>query len=65
MRVQGRFASVWASAVLVLAVVVPVHAQGKSNGKGNGRKSSPPSSRSVAESDGGPSGWRLTAGVAR
>ena len=33
-----------AGAALVIAVAVPVHAQGKSNGKGNGHKSSPPSS---------------------
>jgi hypothetical protein len=44
MRGPGRFAPVWAVAALVLAVAVPVHAQGKSNGKGNGHNSTPPSS---------------------
>ena len=54
MRVQGRFASVWASALLVLAVAIPVHAQGKSNGKGNGHKSSPPSSSPLPSPTAGP-----------
>jgi hypothetical protein len=40
----GRFASVMANAVLVLACSWPVHAQGNGNGKGNGHQSSPPSS---------------------
>jgi hypothetical protein len=54
MRGPGRFASVWASAVLVLAVAIPLHAQGKSNGKGNGHKSSPPSSSPLPSPTVGP-----------
>ena len=54
MRAPGRFASVWASAVLVLALAVPIHAQGKSNGKGNGHKSSPPSSSPLPSPTVGP-----------
>jgi len=54
MRGPGRFATVWASAVLVLAVAIPVHAQGKSNGKGNGHKSSPPSSSPLPSPTAGP-----------
>jgi hypothetical protein len=43
-----------ASAALVLAIAVPIHAQGKSNGKGNGHKSSPPSSSSLPSPATGP-----------
>ena len=54
MRQRGRSASAWASAVLMLAVAVPVHAQGKSNGKGDGHKSSPPSSSPLPSPTAGP-----------
>jgi hypothetical protein len=54
MRIQGRFASVLASAVLVLAVATSVHAQSKSNGKGNGHKSSAPSSSPLPSPTAGP-----------
>lgn len=43
-----------ASAALVLAVAVPVHAQGNSNGKGNAHKSSPPSSSPLPNATTGP-----------
>jgi hypothetical protein len=43
-----------ASAALVLAVAVPVHAQGKSGSKGNGHKSSPPSSSPLPSPATGP-----------
>ena len=54
MRRRGRSASAWASAVLMLALAVPVHAQGKSNGKGDGHKSSPPSSSPLPSPTAGP-----------
>ena len=43
-----------ASAALVLAVALPVHAQGKSNGNGNAHKSSPPSSSPLPSATTGP-----------
>src|SRR5216684_1892120 len=43
-----------ASAALVLAIAVPVHAQGKGNSKGNGHKSSPPSSSPLPSPATGP-----------
>jgi len=44
MAPSRRLWLVMASATLVVALAVPVHAQGKSNGKGNAHKGSPPSS---------------------
>jgi hypothetical protein len=49
-----QLSSVMASAALVLAVAVPVHAQGQSSGKGNGHKSSPPSSSPLPSPTTGP-----------
>jgi hypothetical protein len=43
-----------ASAALVLAVALPIHAQGKSNGNGNAHKSSPPSSSPLPSATTGP-----------
>jgi hypothetical protein len=54
MAASPHVSGVMASAALVLAVAVPLHAQGKSNGKGNGHQSSPPSSSPLPSPTTGP-----------
>ncbi len=50
----ARVSLMMASAALVLAIAVPVNAQGKSGGKGKGTKSSPPSSSPLPSPTTGP-----------
>lgn len=54
MAVARRVSSMMASAALVLAIAVPVDAQGNSGGKGKGPKSSPPSSSPLPSPTTGP-----------